>query len=457
MSQNEQKTFWLLNGSPSVFIWDNTVSNSRIDNGTGTWNTTTKEWTFNKGITDLIWRQGASAFFGGNPGTGAAGTVTVTGTQTAQSLTFNPAASGNFTLTGGSVINVSGNITANAGATIGSTLGGSSGLTLAGTGTIILTALTTYTGTTTVNSGTLQLSNGTANSSTPTLTTPIIIASGGTFNSDILSANVNLSGAISGPGTLGIANTGTQLQSLRLYGSNSGFTGNFSEPSTTRGLMWSDNGGTGNAANTGSAAASWNLSGAFDFIETAGAATSTVQLGSLSGTNSATTLGGFSGSGTKTFQVGALNTNTTFAGAIQDNPQGSGTPVIALIKVGTGTLTMSGTNTYSGATTVDAGTLAFSTAIPSSNTWSIAVTATATPTSTNSGLMTTPSTLSLAGKTVNIVLTGASTGFTWTAMSFGGTILVGPTLQINGTTVISGVASGGTTVTFTGTSITVKR
>jgi hypothetical protein len=96
-AQNEQKMFWALNGSASAFTWDNTTGNNRIDNGSGTWNTTNKTWTFNKGTTDLLWRSGATAIFGGNPGTGAAGTVTVSGTQTVQSLVFNPPASGNFT------------------------------------------------------------------------------------------------------------------------------------------------------------------------------------------------------------------------------------------------------------------------------------------------------------------------------------------------------------------------
>jgi autotransporter-associated beta strand protein/adhesin HecA-like repeat protein len=448
-AQNEQKMFWALNGSPSAFTWDNTTGNNRIDNGSGTWNTTNKTWTFNKGITDLLWRSDATAIFGGNSGTGAAGTVTVSGTQTVQSLVFNPAASGNFTLTGGTITNTSGLITANDTATINSTLAGTSGLTLTGPGIVTIDAATTYTGTTTVNSGTLVLANGIANSTVVTLSTPIFIHSGATLSADI-TGNINLSGAISGPGTLSIINAGAQT--MRLYGDNSGFTGNFSEPSITRGVMWSDNGGTGNAALTGSASASWNLSGSFGVIETAATATPTVQLGSLSGTNSATNLGAFNGSGIKTLQVGALNTSTSFAGSMVDNPLGTGTPVFAFTKVGTGTLTLSGTNTYSGITTVNAGTLAFTTAVPSSATWNIAVNATATPTSAASGLITLPASPGMTGKTVNIVLTGTSTGFTWQAVSWTGFVLFAPTLKINGTTVTSGVPSGGTTVTFTATS-----
>jgi autotransporter-associated beta strand protein len=447
-AQSVQKTFWALNGSASAFTWDNTTSNNRIDNGSGTWNTTNTTWTFNKGTTDQVWRPGGTAIFGGGPGTGVAGTVTVSGTQTVQALVFNLPASGNFTLTGGTITNVSGLITANDTASINSTLAGTAGLTLAGTSIVTINAATTYTGNTTVNSGTLVLANGIANSTVVTLSTPISIHSGATLSADI-TGNINLSGAITGPGTLSIINGGSQT--MRLYGDNSGFTGNFSEPSVARGIMWSDNAGPANAAITGSAAAAWNLSGAFGVIETLAAATPTVQLGSLSGTNAATTLGGFNGSGIKTLQVGALNTSTTYAGSMSDNPLGGGTPVFALTKVGTGTLTLSGTDTYSGITTVNAGKLAFTTAVPSSTIWNIALNATAAPTSTASGSITLPASPNLSGKTVNIVLTGASSGFTWQAVSWTGTSFITPTLKINGTTVTSGVASAGTTVTFTAT------
>jgi autotransporter-associated beta strand protein/adhesin HecA-like repeat protein len=456
-AQNEQKMFWALNGSASALTWDNGSGNNLINNGTGTWNPTNKTWSFNKGITDVVWRSGATAIFGGNPGTGAAGTVTVTGTQNVQALIFNPSASGNFTLTGGTITNTSGLITANDTAAINSTLAGTAGLTLAGAKIVTIEAATTYTGTTTVNSGTLVFSNGSSGSTTPTLTTPVVILSGGTLAADILVGNINISGTISGSGTLALANTTPQNQTMRFYGNNSGFTGNFSEPSTSRGMMWSDNAGAGNAAITGSAAASWDLSGSFGFIETAGAATPTVQLGSLSGSTSATTIGGFSGSGIKTFQVGALNTSTTFAGSIEDNPQTTGTPTIAFIKVGTGTLTLSGTNTYSGTTTVDAGTLDFTTAMPSSATWDIAVNATSTPTSAASGLILLPATPSVTGKTINIVLTGTSTGFTWTAVDWTGNSTGTPTLKLNGVTVTSGVPSGGTTVTYSTSNIKVTR
>lgn len=60
--------------------------------------------------------------------------------------------------------------------------------------------------------------------------------------------------------------------------------------------------------------------------------------------------------GTATLTTGGDNTSTTYAGVI------SGSGVNALTKNGTGTFTLSGVNTYTGLTTVNAGTLALSSA-----------------------------------------------------------------------------------------------
>jgi autotransporter-associated beta strand protein len=63
--------------------------------------------------------------------------------------------------------------------------------------------------------------------------------------------------------------------------------------------------------------------------------------------------------GTKTFEIGGANLDTTYAGRISnvyDNGAG-GTDVVALTKVGTGTLTLTGGLTYTGDTKVNAGTL----------------------------------------------------------------------------------------------------
>jgi autotransporter-associated beta strand protein/probable HAF family extracellular repeat protein len=69
-----------------------------------------------------------------------------------------------------------------------------------------------------------------------------------------------------------------------------------------------------------------------------------------------------SGPGTATLRAGSDNSSTNFIGTIAD---GAGTT--ALIKEGTGTLTLSGANTYTGPTFVNAGTLSVNGSIASSS------------------------------------------------------------------------------------------
>lgn len=81
----------------------------------------------------------------------------------------------------------------------------------------------------------------------------------------------------------------------------------------------------------------------------------TISLGSLESTGANTQLlGTQSGTAASHYSIGALDTDTTFAGAIANGGAGG---VTSITKAGTGTWALTGTSTHSGATTVSAGTL----------------------------------------------------------------------------------------------------
>jgi T5SS/PEP-CTERM-associated repeat protein/autotransporter-associated beta strand protein len=271
------------------------------------WNTA---YTINGGTLDLNNYSFAASSFSGTGGTVALGSATLTVNQTT-----NTTYSGAITGAGGL------------------TKQGGGKLSLSGPGI-------TYTGNTSVLTGTLEILNNTVFSS------PILINQPGTLLLNIAD-DVKLLQGVSGYGNMDV--TGT-AKTARLAGDNSSFNGTFTLPNTARGMMWS-------GPNAGSASASWILSGEFAAIET-GAGDTTTKLGTLTGTNPATKLTTFGGSGVKTLEVGELNTASFFAGIISDNSQGGGgTGVMALKKVGTAPLFLSGANNYTGPTNILAGTL----------------------------------------------------------------------------------------------------
>ena len=79
----------------------------------------------------------------------------------------------------------------------------------------------------------------------------------------------------------------------------------------------------------------------------------TVEVGDLTTANTGAILGGIAQNGAVTYKVGALGNSSTWAGMITNGASVTTT----LNKVGVGVWTLSGTNYYTGATTVDAGAL----------------------------------------------------------------------------------------------------
>ncbi|WP_271611410.1 autotransporter domain-containing protein [Bradyrhizobium sp. CCBAU 21360] len=143
-------------------------------------------------------------------------------------------------------------------------------------------------------------------------------------------------------GVLNFHNTTTAATSSIINDGTVNFDGSATAGSAT---ITTNNGATTNFTGTSSG-------GSAKFITNAGG---TVDISGL--TSGGTTAGSIEGAGNyvlgaNTLTTGSLNTSTQVDGII------SGTG--GLTKVGTGTLTLAGTNTYAGATTISAGTLAIS-------------------------------------------------------------------------------------------------
>jgi autotransporter-associated beta strand protein len=129
----------------------------------------------------------------------------------------------------------------------------------------------------------------------------------------------------------------------------------------TRGLLFSG------ASTAGSATITTNSGGISLIGDSASGGTARFILNGtglldISGvTTGGTTAGSIEGGGSvflgsNNLAVGGNNLSTTFSGVIQDGGSGGGTGG-SLTKAGSGTLTLSGVNAYTGGTTVEAGTL----------------------------------------------------------------------------------------------------
>jgi len=165
--------------------------------------------------------------------------------------------------------------------------------------------------------------------------------------------------ATSSAGSATITNNGGTVA-----GAGGGFT-TFFDTSTAGSATIIANGGTGGGfggrmqflggSDGGIARAITNGNGSVDI---GGLTTAGMNIGSIEG-------GGNYFLGSKTLSTGGNNLSTTVSGVIQDGGSSGGTGG-ALTKVGTGALTLSGTNTYTGATAVNAGTLIVNGSIASS-------------------------------------------------------------------------------------------
>jgi autotransporter-associated beta strand protein len=451
-------------------------------------------------------------------------------------------APGTLTITG-NTLNISGALTINNGSgdalTIASTLAGSGTLTKTGAGTLTLSStsnssgfsggITVSAGTLSVfsdahlSSGTLTLNGGTLNlNNAGNIDNAVVLgASNGTIS--VTNGGGTLSGNITGTGSL--TKTGGQL--LTLSGTN-GYSGG----TTVRGLAGlsvtnGSNLGTGAVAleanltitgtgtvsnaiainadatitNDNAVTLSGVLSGS-SVLTKAGAGTLT-----LSGTNTHTgavtvsaggltlqgspnsgigdssavtvgsgatltlnggneTIGSLAGAGNVVLSyrltAGGDNTDTTFSGVISGIGNG-------IVKQGTGTLTLTGNNTYTGSTRVSAGTLivnraggaladATAVTVDSGATFTVSQTETIGSISSTGAVVLNAGTLTVGGGGTSTTVSGVISGSGNLAKVGNGTLILSGTNTYSGTTTVSagtlaatnsaslGTAGGGTTV-----------
>jgi autotransporter-associated beta strand protein len=254
-------------------------------------------------------------------------------------------------------------------------LGGAARLVKSGAGTFTLanTAANPFTGGVRIEAGTLALGNASTS-----LGTGLVTLAGGTLalpNATVfLNNSVVVSGASaitsayvgsstlvnstastfssSGPATLdlsGVAGT------LSINGAMSGFSGTINFGAGSGMLRLNSNTVGSSDVNFGSASTHLALgSGSATLTNRNGDIT--IELGAVSGGPSTRLSGRQSGSGetTTTYRVGGANLDTTFAGQIV---QGGDLAGLRVVKIGTAGWTLSGTSTFGGSVSVEAGRL----------------------------------------------------------------------------------------------------
>jgi len=205
-------------------------------------------------------------------------------------------------------------------------------------------------GTSVLGTGPITLGNSTLTfqqSSVSSSNTPVSIVAVSTLA--FTGGDNDLTGSLDGSGALTLSLPASTI--LFLQGDCSGFTGS----------CVVSNGGTlrfDQGANIWGAANAAFDAGPSGTIGNSSSASVAIFLGGLTGGSGSALQGSTqTGSAVDTYVIGALDSDTTFAGTIANGTSGGTPHTVAVTKIGTGALTLSGANTYSGGTTVSNGTL----------------------------------------------------------------------------------------------------
>jgi fibronectin-binding autotransporter adhesin len=326
------------------------------------------------GYIDLVVTSTANSLFWDNLGGGGDGmtwdsamqnwnngsTVTNFNSANGDIVTFNDTNNGNFNVTipatvtpGSTTVSAAGNYNFSGAGGIG----GSGGLVQNGTGILTLGTTNTFTGGTTLSSGTINLAN------TLALQSSTLNMSGGTltFNPSV-SANAFTLGGLTGSGNIALVNTAAAPIALTVGNDNASTTyagilsgaGSLNKIGTGILTVSGSNtytGGTTLTAGELSLAAGENpgVTGPLGASGTISFAGGTLQ---FSGSNAYDYSSRFSSAASQAYSIDTNGQNVTFASGL--NSAGG-----SLTKLGAGTLTLSASNTYTGVTTINAGTLQY--------------------------------------------------------------------------------------------------
>lgn len=370
--------------------------------GDGVWNATDATWLNDEGELPVNWA-GNHAVFKNEPGGFEGGVIDVEGTQSFKGLQF---VDEGFRLQGDGEL-----MTDNAGseirvladeAEIATKIAGGK-IIKTEAGTLILSGDNDYAGGTIIAGGTVQVSKDAnlgdasgglvlrggvlrATSSFVSERDVSLELLGGVFDVEQLGADpaprLELSGRITGDGALRKTGSGV----LVLSNSDNDYSGGtFIEGGTIdvsetgalgTGAVTVDGGGSrlrfSGSAHAGNAHIASRNGGTVEFVDDATAEEATIVIDSngtvdVAGTRTGASIGSLSGTGevmlgAKTLTVGNLGRDDTFDGVLIDDGLGGG-----LIKIGSGTLTLSGDQSYTGATEVRGGHLVVNGSITSSS------------------------------------------------------------------------------------------
>jgi fibronectin-binding autotransporter adhesin len=334
-----------------------TIQLTIVDGVTSEWNSANGGlWTIGPWTNGVPNSASITAKFGNN--LTSPGTVTLSGPKTVGALIFDNSNSytlgGTDTLTldagiASAAVNVNNGshtiavnvqlnsaMTVNAGSgtqlTISGNIAGNRGIALFGSGNLVLTGSNAYT-TTTVNGGNLTVGDGTTHGALGT--SDVNLIAGGTVT-------LNRSDALSIPNNI----TGTSGQVIQNGSGTITLSGNNSFGTSSGGLII--NNGTVKVGGPNGLPAGVIVTANFGTLDLNG---NSASIASLNG--SAQITDNAAGAGTSTLTDSGSDASF-FSGSITNGASRS----IALIKTGTGTLTLSNVSTYSGGTTVNQGVLA---------------------------------------------------------------------------------------------------